>query len=120
VKTVKIPLSEAEYASLLAMKKVHGVPSIPALLKKLAGLYTESAEATAIVDTAMRKAKRKPLNEEFRLKDLFLPSRWESFGKIPRLRAGKLFRDRVTLAVDGIVATRKNSTNHQFYSRTSG
>ena len=72
-------------------------------------------EANEIARRALNAAKRQPPGSEYRLRDLFQQQRWERFSKGARLRAGRMFLEEVGSAVHGVRATRKSSTNHQYY-----
>jgi len=113
--TVKTPMDERTYERLVAMRKKAGLPSVSALFLKNCGVLDDRAEATEIARRALVLAKRKPRGVEYRLRDLFLQKTWEKFSKGARLRAGRIFFEQVASAVHGVRATRKSSTNHQFY-----
>ena len=117
--TVKTKIDDDNYAVLVRMRKKAGVPSVSALFLQKCGLLTDEAEASEITRLALRTAKRKDSKQEYRLRDLFLKTRWDQFSKGARLRAGKMFHDEVASAVHGIRATGKSSTGHQFYQTTT-
>jgi len=97
------------------MRKAAGLPSVSALFLLKSGELDDRAEANEIARRALKSAKRNPKGEEYRLRDLFPQQIWESFSKGARLRAGRMFFEAVASAVHGVRATRKSSTNHQFY-----
>lgn len=113
--TVKTTLDEATYKLLVAMRKKAGLPSVSALFLKKCGVLDDHAEAAEIARRALSAAKRKPRGTEYRLRDLFPRTSWEKFSKGARLRAGRMFFEEVASAAHGVRATRKSSTNHQFY-----
>jgi len=112
---VKTKLDEKSYQRLVHMRVAEGLPSVSALFLEKCGLLTDETEAREIVDQALSRAKRKPSDSEFRLRDLFKSSVWNEFSKGARLRAGKLFHSKIALAVDGIRVGRKSGAGHQFY-----
>lgn len=116
--TIKTSVDDATYAKLVAMRKTAGLPSVSALFLSKCRVLTDQAEATEIVSRAFTRAKKRVGRPDFRLRDLFPTAEWEKFSKGARLRAGKVFHEKVGAAVDGIRATRKSSTNHQFYKST--
>lgn len=113
--TIKTRVGDATYAKLVAKRKAAGLPSVSAFLLKAAGVLTDEAEATEIVRLALQRAKRKSSGSEYLLRDLFPDNRWAKFSKGARLRAGKMFNAEVSTAIHGVRATRKSSTNYQYY-----
>jgi hypothetical protein len=112
---VKTVLDDAAYKKLVKMRKKEGVPSVSALFLKKCGLLTDEGEANELVIKALLKAKSKQSGAEFRLRSLFPTSDWEQFSKGARLRAGKIFHGKISLATDGIRIGKKSSSGHQFY-----
>jgi hypothetical protein len=113
--TIKTRVDDATYATLVAKRRAAGLPSVSALFLRRCGELTDQVEASEIARRALRLAKQKATGTEFRLRDLFPPQQWENFSKGARLRAGKMFFEKVGAAVDGVRAKRRSSTNHQFY-----
>jgi hypothetical protein len=113
--TIKTNVDDATYKTLVSKRKAAGLPSVSALFLLKCGVLTDQAEAGEITRRALSSAKKKANGPEFRLRDLFRKNDWDSFSKGARLRAGKMFHEKVAAAVDGIRATRKSSTNHQYY-----
>jgi len=117
--TVKTKIDDATYAALVARRKAVGLPSVSALFLRECGVLTDQAEACEIARRALRSAKQKAAGSEYRLRDLFPQQYWEKFSKGARLRAGKMFHEQVASAIHGVRATRKSSTNHQYYETAS-
>ncbi|WP_454748925.1 single-stranded DNA-binding protein [Ciceribacter selenitireducens] len=115
MKTVKTMMDEETYAHLVAERKKAGVPSVSALFLLRCGVLTDAKEASEIVRKAIRAAKSKKVGYEFRLRDLFSTAGWNAFSKGARLRAGKMFHEEVAAAIHGLRASRKSSSNHQYY-----
>jgi Domain of unknown function (DUF1413) len=113
--TVKTRVDAKTYRSLVKMRKAAGLPNVSALFLHKCDLLTDDGEAAEIVRTALQRAKRKSDDDDYRLRDLFSKKTWEQFSKGARLRAGRMFQQKIAAALDGIRATRKNATNHQFY-----
>jgi hypothetical protein len=113
--TVKTRVDTKTYRSLVKMRKAAGLPNVSALFLLKCDLLTDDGEAAEIVRTALQRAKRKSDDDDYRLRDLFSKKTWEQFSKGARLRAGRMFHQKIAAALDGIRATRKNATNHQFY-----
>ena len=95
--TVKTKLDDESYATLVRERKRLGLPSVSALFLAKFGLLTDEMEASEIVRRAVMLAKKKPRGTEFRLRDLFNQPQWDKFSKGARLRAGKMFFDRIRL-----------------------
>ena len=115
--TIKTKLDEATYASLVRRRKAAGLPSVSALFLRNCGVLTDQSEASQIVDRALARAKERPRESKFRLRNLFDDQQWRKFSKSARLRAGKIFLDEFGSAIHGIRAAHKSSSNHQFYIR---
>jgi Domain of unknown function (DUF1413) len=115
MRTIKTQVDDATYATLVTKRKAAGLPSVSALFLRECGVLTDHVEASAIARRALTRAKKKPGGIEYRLGDLFPPQEWQKFSKGARLRAGKMFHAEVGAAVHGIRATRKSSSNHQYY-----
>ena len=115
MKTVKTPMSDETYATLVDMRKAEGVPSIAALFLKKCGLLDDDQEADEIVTKAGRKAQKLESGTVFTLKSLFPPEQWEMFSKGARLRAGKRFYDHIL--AKGFRDAKKTSSNHQLYKK---
>jgi len=113
---VKTKLDDAAYKRLVTKRKELGLPSVSALFLKKCGELTEDFEANEIVRRALLIARRKPSGTKFLLRDLFNNEDWNKFSKGSRLRAGKMFFDKVSSAVHGIRAEKKSSGNHQIYA----
>ena len=112
---VKTQTDTSTYALLVKMRKAEGLPSVSALFLKKCGVLADKDEANEIVQRGLKLAKRRTRGKEFRLRDLFDATEWERFSKGARLRAGRLFYEKVCAAVDGIRATRKSGSNQQMY-----
>jgi hypothetical protein len=115
MKTIKTVVDDETYAELAKKRRLEGLPSISALLLKKAGALTDADEAREIVTAAFKRANGKRSGYEFRLRDLFPDSEWVKFSKGARLRAGRLFYERVAEATHGIRTLSKTSSNHQRY-----
>jgi len=112
---IKTRVDGASYAKLLKLRRAAGLPSISALFLDRCDLLNDEKEAREIVRQALNRAKRRPPGEEFRLRDLFSEPLWQKFPKGARLRAGRMFHEKIGAAVDGIRIGRKSSSGHQFY-----
>jgi len=108
-------VDDTTYLTLVKMRKKAGLPSVSALFLRKTGVLTDQMEASAIARSALTRAKKKASGSEFRLRDLFQQQEWERYSKGARLRAGKMFNAKIGSAIHGIKATRKSSTNHQYY-----
>jgi hypothetical protein len=113
--TIKTKVDAKTYRHLVKMRKAAGLPSVSALFLDKCELLTDDGAAAEIVRIALDRAKEKSADDQYRLRDLFSKKSWEQFSKGARLRAGRMFQQKVAAAIDGIRATRKNATNHQFY-----
>jgi hypothetical protein len=113
--TVKTRVDDATYATLVAKRKAAGLPSVSALFLRESGVLTDQVAASEIARRALARAKKKSGEPEYLLRDLFAQKEWQKYPKGARLRAGKMFNAEVASAVHGIRATRKSSTNHQYY-----
>lgn len=113
--TIKTRIDAQTYRRLAKMRRAAGLPSVSALFLDKCGLLSDDGAAAEIVRSALKRAKRKSSDDQYRLRDLFTKQSWEQFSKGARLRAGRMFRQKVAAALDGISATRKNATNHQYY-----
>lgn len=116
--TIRTIVDDETYASLSLKRRQAGLPSISALFLSRVDELTDEHEAGEIVRRAIRLASHKQPGVEFRLQDLFPPTRWERFSKGARLRSGRMFKAEVDAARRGIRAVRKSSSNHQFYVRS--
>lgn len=115
---IKTHVDPETYRRLSRLRRDEGLPSISALFLKKCELLTDSSEADEIVRGALKRVKeRKEIGEEFCLRDLF--TQWEDYSKGARLRAGKLFFQRVQAARDGIHPCGKNRSGQQLYRKTS-
>jgi hypothetical protein len=112
--TIKTDVDEETYAELVRLRRQEGVASVSALFLKRCGLLTDAQEAEELVKRALSLARRRP-NREFRLRDLFSAAQWGEFSKGTRIRAGRLFFERVTAQDLGIEAGDKTASNHQLY-----
>jgi hypothetical protein len=113
---VKTFLDDQTYAELVGQRKAAGLPSVSALFLQKCDVLTDDKAAAEIVRRGLARAKNKDSSsDEFRLRDLFPRSIWEQFPIGARLRAGRLFYEKVSAAVDGIRATGKSSSNQQMY-----
>lgn len=112
---VKVSVDQQTYNQLVRLRKKEGLPSVSALFLKKAGVLTEEREASEIVTAAFKTLKRKESGFEFSLRDLFPSSRWRSFSKVGRLRAGKLFNAEVGTLRHGVKVGGKTASNHQLY-----
>ncbi len=113
--TIKTKVDDKTYRKLVKMRTDAGLPSVPALFLDRLGMLTDEKEANEIVDQALRRATEKPSGTIFKLSDLFGTRVWTRLSKGARLRAGKLFNAKVSLATDGIRAVKKSSSGHQYY-----
>jgi hypothetical protein len=112
--TVKTHLDDATYAVLVQKRKAAGLPSVSALFLQKCDVLTDHKEAAEIVRRGLKRAKSRTTGFEFRLRDLF--PEWNQFTKGTRLRAGRLFYERVADADHGIRAVRKSSSGQQVYA----
>jgi hypothetical protein len=113
--TIKTKVDAATYEYLVRQRKAEGLPSVSALFLKKCNALDDRMEASEIVRRAHRRAKRRIGSSPYRLRDLFSPNEWEGFSKGARLRAGRMFYDKISSAVDGIRPAQKSPSNHQFY-----
>jgi hypothetical protein len=113
--TVKTIIDDEMYARLVAKRKAANLPSVSALFLEKCGELSDDIEAREIVKIALAAAKKKQKGTRFRLRDLFPKDRWEGFTKGARLRAGRLFHEKVATAMLGIRIDIKSGANHQFY-----
>jgi hypothetical protein len=116
---IKVTVDDATYRRLVRKRKQKRLPSVSALLLSETGELSDELTAQEIVRRSLAVVAREPVGFEFRLKELFKRPVWEAFSKGARIRAGKLFAQRISAAQDGIVAARRSSSNHQFYRKTS-
>ncbi|ANL87115.1 DUF1413 domain-containing protein [Rhizobium phaseoli] len=119
MKTIKTVVDDETYARLVKERKKAGVPSVSAYFLLKADVLTDQEEAGEIVRKALSAVKKKDVGFEFRLRDLFPSSSWDGFSKGARVRAGKMFHEKVAAATLGLRASRKSSSNHQFYKVAS-
>jgi hypothetical protein len=113
--TIKTSVDAPTYKKLVRDRKAAGLPSVSALFLQRCGVLTDAGIATEIVRRAMNLATTKPSGFKFKLSDLFSTSQWDAFPKGARLRAGRMFYEKVGSARDGIRASHKSSSNHQLY-----
>lgn len=116
---IKVTVDDATYKRLVRKRKRKRLPSVSALFLSETGELSDELTAQEIVRKVLVAVERESVGFEFRLKDLFDAAIWEEFSKGARIRAGKLFSERVAAAQDGIIATRRSSANHQYYRKTS-
>jgi hypothetical protein len=112
--TIKTHVDESTYQKLVKMRRAAGLPSVSALFLDKCEVLTDAKEAGEIVRQALRRAKKKNGGSQFRLRDLF--KNWQQFSKGARLRAGRLFFEKVSAAVDGIRPVRKSPSGQQIYA----
>jgi Domain of unknown function (DUF1413) len=91
------------------MRKAAGLPNVSALFLHKCDLLTDDGEAAEIVRTALQRAKRQSGDDDYRLRDLFSKKTWEQFSKGARLRAGRMFHQKIAAALDGIRATKERN-----------
>lgn len=115
MKAIKTLVDDEQYATLVRERRAAGLPSVSALFLKKCGILSDRDEAREIVKVAFQRAAKKKSGTTFRLRELFLHSQWEKFAKGARLRAGRLFYERVAEATHGIRTLPKTSSNHQRY-----
>lgn len=113
MKTIKVSVDDATYQRLVRARREAGLPSTAAYLLQRAEELTEDVEAQEIVTQAIPRAAAQ--TEPFTLKSLFNPTLWGAFSKGARLRAGRMFFTRVSVAQDGIAIGGKTSSGHQLY-----
>jgi hypothetical protein len=116
--TIKTKIDATTYRKLVKMRKAAGLPSVSALFLDKCDLLTDTGAAAEMVRIALNRAKEKSGDSEYRLRDLF-PKNWENLPKGARLRAGRMFQEKVASALHGVRATRKTATNHQLYRTAS-
>lgn len=112
---IKTTVDEETYAELVRKRKRAGLPSVSALFLKSSGVLTDQHEANEIVTRALKLAKKQESGFEFRLRDLFDDDQWERFSKGARIRAGRMFYDKISAATHGIRAEGKGWSGHQLY-----
>jgi Domain of unknown function (DUF1413) len=113
--TIKTTVDDRVYDRLVRERRREGVPSVSALFLKRCGVLTDVKEASEIVKRGLKIAKRKGSGYEFRLRDLFPARQWGRWTKGARLRAGRMFHEKVGAARDGIRTSRKSASGHQYY-----
>jgi hypothetical protein len=113
--TIKTTVDDAVYATLVAMRKAEGLPSVSALFLSKCGALSDQKEAAEIVKRALSLAAKRAGKQQYKLKELFPKQHWEKFSKSSRLIAGKAFNAKVKSADLGIVVLDKSTSNHQYY-----
>jgi hypothetical protein len=112
--TIKTEVDADTYAELVRLRREEGVSSVSALFLKKCGVLTDAQDAEELVKRAVALARRRP-GRQFRLRDLFSAQQWERFGKGTRIRAGRLFFERVNSHDLSIEILKKTASNHQLY-----
>src|SRR3712207_682094 len=102
MKIIKTMVDDDVYAKLASDRRAAGLPSVSALFLKKCGVLSDRDEAREIVKVAFQRTLKKKSGYQFRLRELFPDSQWEKFNKGARLRAGRLFYERVAEATHGI------------------
>lgn len=119
MKTVRVTMPDETHKALFEASKKAGLPGIASYLLMQAGELTDDAQAADIKKRAIQKVRKVLPGKQFRLRELFDQEEWNNFSKGSRIIGGRYFNSAVQLKeVDGVVASAKQSGNHQFYIRT--
>jgi hypothetical protein len=119
MKTIRVSMDDDDFYKLHEKAKKSGLNSSALYLLSQAGFSAnDSTKAVTFVRKALKRAKKQPLNESFKVKDLFSAAEWKGLSTGVRLRIGKQFREDVLSGKHKLKLVRKNSANHQLYERT--